>query len=1279
MPKRQSVCFDYKKALEEKLNALPNKRKYKAFVRHLEVKYIDGRKPREHLELANLAIEHLTSRDDAKINVRAFTKCLEDIKHFLRDTLRPTSQGEPMIGVVRSTRVGNNNKLYKTETAFVAREFDQSNIGKCIHMDRGVFTSSHTTHETEEYVDDKNRFRDLLHRVGTKVIDRRIGQDQLAWRRIVNSITEEGLLSDILGMESRIACIEIVDIRPLSEDTTFQTFAQRSIRDFVNEKYINTRFVKYHVDMTSPFLVHVSDNPIDGLQESCFYKAIVTTYKISFDKYHANLKDVKRYNDRLTPQLVSQICLGCEYDESELNMTVEQASKFFKNYNLGLRIFDPRGHELFSHIPDTYHSKIRPRILDMVYKNNHIVPITDTKSFEQRSDDSLSDRYHFKTYGGTEAEYVLANGFDQMTSGIRNVLKRVKEDQNIHVVWNGAGLNDLVITFVKNGYTPTVQVRGGISITGMTLNNLEYQGHNIRIQVAVTGISNGDEEIKVGSIETYQKYRKLEAELMKDLIKPEYISEYNANTRAAMREYCVSIPTGAINTPLNLEEAPYVIDMCKHYASCLASAPHLMSISPFDNFVLAEQDDVLCRDRLYLVDILPGCTHPVYRMKDRTIMFYDELVDMEDVPHKVYAHIQLVLHPNVSLPRLIRDIFDPSGLYADIPIEMRKGLVNRAIGESGRKKNRRREATLYRNEDDAKMDIQKGGVKHHVAEGIWLVKTCMETELQDGYVPINEMIKSMARYHMAGLWRKLTALGCHVIGFKTDAIYFERNGVDIRDTELAMTMGDGIGKAKYFIDKDVGYPRAPMGQHVTRKYDFQRCDDTSALQCTVENIGPLIQPGTMVLGGAGCGKTHNTMQHVIGKYGCDKVLVVTAWNSQAKRVANEFKVVGITWHRLRGAKLDDTIRTGSHGYDVSSISAIVIDEIMLFEHRKLVKLAAYIETHSGIHFYATGDPKQLEAIGDVIDNERKIKILMSPKLFCNALSLHVNLRLDAADRDRMAALLVALDEAPTVFDFVTDNFQEKVITLDQYRAMKLKRAITFYNATSEELNREIHEYAYHSKHKLNRTKVIEGVRYYYGDTLLCRKKIRTTSGVMQVNYTYTIKAMNNTVFTLRDDSTTYEVSSDMITNHFALPYCSTVHSSQGDCISEPYAISDFASDHVTKNWMMCALTRCIRLDDVYFLITSLCGAFKRHEMKRMVHGYRAQDRAKGFKERTDVTVEWIDDAYMVCGGQCKYCGHHITFERRSRHRASVNRLNNSKGHNVGNIELCCWDCNNHLG
>ena len=1316
MPKRQNVCLDFKRTLREKLDALPVNRKYKAFARHLENKYIDGRKPRDHLELANLALDHLLSRDDAKINVKTFQTCVNDMRTFLQGTpvvdKSTQGEGEPMIAVIRATRVSNKNKMYKYETSIVVRGIDPSITGKNIYMDRTVFNTAGDVHESEVFKADKARYRDLVQRVGNGVIDRRIGQDHLSWRWLVGNIEDSDSLAYMMGMESKSAVIEIVDVRPLSENPSFQPIYERTIRDAVNEKYMTTKFLRYEVDLVSPFLIKPhDDSPSSHLRESCFYKTIVSTHKTSFDKYHASLKIGDRRLDRLTPELVSRVCLGREYDGGELNMRVAQATRFFDRYGLGLRMYDPQGNELYKHIPKTFHSKIRPRVLDVVYKNNHVVPITDTKAFEQLiaqkglGAGSLSDRYHFKTYGGENQsevkrrEIVLASNHDQMVHEVRRVLDvrgDCEGDFDIHVVWSGAGLNDLVLTYVRNGYTPAVQARTGVSITSMTLHNLEYRGHKVNIFVSVAGVSNGDEEIEVPSIETYKKYRALEAELMRTLINPDHLSGYKADTRAAFREYCVSIPTGAVvdeedgNEECSVTGTPHVIDMCKHYASCLATARHLVSISPFDEFVLAEPGEELRRDRLYLVDILPGCTHPVYRMKDRTLMFYEELADLDnDVQHRVYAHMRLILHTNTRLPQLIHDVFDTTGPYTDIPIDMRKGLVNRAIGELGRKKNRRREAIVFRNEDDANMHmcgIKRGGVKHKIAEGVWLVKTCIEKDLVDGFVPINEMIKSMSRHHMVRLWRKLTSLGCRVVGFKTDAVYFEPRDVDVRQTALSALLGDGVGKAKYFRDDDCGYPRAPMSKKTTNKdvcvAVSPLASQTEVTRCTVDNVGEQMRPGTLVLGGAGCGKTHNTLHHVIGKYGCEKVLVVTAWNSQAKRATKEFGVAGITWHRLRGAKLDDTVRSGTHGYDVRDVAVIVIDEIMLFEHKKLVKLAAYMTAHPSIDFYATGDPQQLEAIGDVIDNARKLHMLTSPGLFGNALSLHVNLRLDKKDRERMATLLVALNASPSPHDFVAEHFADRFITLEQFRVLKLKRAITFYNATASALNREIHEYAYHSKHKLDKTKVIEDVRYYYGDELMCRKKTRTSEGLMHVNYTYTIRAMNKKVFTLRDsDHANYEVNADLISTHFALPYCSTVHSTQGDRVAEPYAIADYMSDHVTKNWLMSAITRCERLDDIYFLATPMHRAFKMEEMRRMVRGYRAQDRARSFEDRTgDVRVshEWIDDEFQACGGQCKHCGCQMTFERHSRHRASVNRLDNARAHVVGNIEICCWGCNNTL-
>lgn len=1303
MPKH-NACSDIKKCIEDRLNGvMQNPRLTDRFITHLTDNYIISQKNRTNLEFGKYAFEHLLTRDNKEvINVRTFKESYNNIRAFLNGhyTPPPKTDDKTMYCVVRMTKIGGSGKLYKYDTGFFAKGIHESIVNKKFYMNHSVFNASSDIHATESHPEDKKMYAKCFFDVGQDVINRRIYLDHIAWDKVTSGMNDEDR-SFLSGMESTTAVIEFlkVEYKADIESAEQPVFADRLIEDSVYERYVDTKFIRYAFDFDSPFMIKSDDVNNYGLKKSCAFKAIMNAYKSSFDKYHRTLRSSRDSGLELTADLVCQVCMQKQYKRGdELNMRVFEMVRFFEMFKLGLRIFDPLGNKLLEQVPSTFHSKIRPRVLDLIYNNNHVTSIVDIKSFEQSHVASLqyelSSHYIFKKRDLDSATtYIMASSFDQVIEQTKSMNPMPAK---IHVVWKGPGLNDLLIHLVLNGYTPSVQVNSGMSVTSISFKNLYHCDKNVQIYIGIMAVSQGDEEVVDGmeSIEVYKKYKKLENILFELLVHPTKKSELSKATRDLFAEYAVTIPIGSTEDFADgLDVTPSVIDMCKHYASCLANADNLVSISPFEKFHLHKQGTELQRDMLYIVDILPGCKNPIYKLKDRTLMFYDELIDLVDGSDvSVYASIRVILHPNITLPILIRDIFDNGGEYDDIPLELRKGLVNRAIGELGRKKNRTRSATVYKNLDDAIIHKQRegSGIICTLSNNLWIVKILREKELEDGFVPINEMIKSMARHQMSNLWKQLTSLGCRVIGFKTDAMYFIEpdHPVDIVShiDELSSGSGSGnpIGKAKYFKDVDYSYPRVRYTTRVTNKAvaDIGYRVESETKQCDIRNISEHLVPGSIVIAGAGCGKTFTLLHHLKASVDPCRILVVTAWNAQANRIKQAFHLQAITWHHLRGAKLDDTVRCGTRGYDTSGIDVIVFDEIMLFDHAKLVKLSRYMQSNPRIQYYATGDPIQLEAIGDIIDNAYKLRILSNTLLFPCVLGLGTNLRIVQKDRDRLTSIIHDVGSM-SISDLIDKHFSRNKRTLDEFRRSGLKRGIAYYNSSTRLLNKLIHPQVPHSKHKLSKTKEIHGMRYYFGDTLVCKQQVRVgNQEKLHVNYQYTIEAMNDAIFRLKDIHTMVvsDVCTSLIPTHFSFPYCSTVHSSQGGTIDVPFIVADAYSDHVTKNWIISALTRCSRLDDVYFLTTELKTPNNDKSLHEMVHHYKYQDKMKGFvvKKDTIVTTAWIRNAYNDAKGMCKYCGEDMVFEKNNIRKVTVNRLNNNIGHVFGNIEVCCWKCNNIL-
>lgn len=71
--------------------------------------------------------------------------------------------------------------------------------------------------------------------------------------------------------------------------------------------------------------------------------------------------------------------------------------------------------------------------------------------------------------------------------------------------------------------------------------------------------------------------------------------------------------------------------------------------------------------------------------------------------------------------------------------------------------------------------------------------------------------------------------------------------------------------------------------------------------------------------------------------------------------------------------------------------------------------------------------------------------------------------------------------------------------------------------------------------------------------------------------------------------------------------------------------------------------------------------------KRMVNGYIRMDRERGFDDSKTITAEWFlkNIAYKPCA----HCG------KQGIGLIGCNRLDNTKGHTIDNVESCCFKCN----
>jgi len=415
-----------------------------------------------------------------------------------------------------------------------------------------------------------------------------------------------------------------------------------------------------------------------------------------------------------------------------------------------------------------------------------------------------------------------------------------------------------------------------------------------------------------------------------------------------------------------------------------------------------------------------------------------------------------------------------------------------------------------------------------------------------------------------------------------------------------------------------------------------------------------------------------------------------------------------------GESIDGSNNRAPFDLKKHDIKVVIIDEIMLLKHEELVKIKKWKETRRDVLMVCTGDPRQLEAIDDIIDNERKLEYVQ--KLFPQrTIRFTENKRLESdRDREQMAAMEADLWQCKSkedVRNLVYKHFSKQIVkSKSQLKELGIKSGVTYYNESSKVLNDTIHSFTDYggaescvivitaADEEKGITEVTGSAhcsatrKYYKGMQLTCKGTIKglavqssgnseSATGILHTNYKYTISDFAANSFILQDILTEerYTVPHTLIASKFILPYCNTVHSAQGASIPHKFIIADWKAFGVTLNWLYTAMSRAVRFSDIYFLEESMYGEHVEGIIKDMISGYKSQDRKAGaeravWQEGEYVTSKWIRGLFAK-SSTCRCCGNKMAFEKRNKHKVTVNRLDNKLPHVTSNCELVCNVCN----
>jgi hypothetical protein len=92
-----------------------------------------------------------------------------------------------------------------------------------------------------------------------------------------------------------------------------------------------------------------------------------------------------------------------------------------------------------------------------------------------------------------------------------------------------------------------------------------------------------------------------------------------------------------------------------------------------------------------------------------------------------------------------------------------------------------------------------------------------------------------------------------------------------------------------------------------------------------------------------------------------------------------------------------------------------------------------------------------------------------------------------------------------------------------------------------------------------------------------------------------------------------------------------------------------------------------------------CDDVTRREIEKKLSGYKQQDLKKDrYNNAEFITLDYVTDMMKQCELKCRYCSCelYILYDNvREKRQWTIDRIDNTIGHNVGNVHLACLGCN----
>ena len=1079
----------------------------------------------------------------------------------------------------------------------------------------------------------------------------------------------------------------------------------------IYHKYIDYNKNKEAKTFNEIFQVPWKPYTIDNYKiNSCFLNILVDTYKEPFT-------NTKRFKFNGTFEEFCDI-LEVDMKNDNIGLTINKSLNFFKKYNLGLVVIGVFG---IFHVykPESRNKNISPDTLTILVTNAHCHKVNkDTKSLNaktylkweanQNLEDEISSidlslKTDFIIRDTQNVNYNVI--YVKNLVDILNDVKQTSDDED--TVKKYIYVDSLLILLKemvnnKPSYIPDIKFEHG------AITMLKFKVGNITGIIENCTNNAGDTEVSFNR-NIYEKYHKANDELYQSLFTEDHLSYYNPVNIEVEKKYpmrpCIGkFIRGETNKLFD------GVDARKAYTSDFIDIKYFPIYSyfdiwqPYDNhkiedycqYIVCNTDKSPQSKILFPSDYSRVTGYKLNRITiDYQVLFFKRPSRLIDVNTK--QMIDKLWEADIC----DRDKDDKT---------FKKCIFNISSGLLEKKTNSKTFTKLFKNYDEAFYYQAKYGGKVYPLNNKYQnddyeeceelarsvirnrVDACselcvlvrkVETELQNGFVPIKDMIYDIRSLKNYQTYMKLKDNNIEPVAIKTDCIYFPKSDTD--KARKLFDLSDEIGCFKIESNKSL------FGEYIDKLHnDEPEIVKLSFVSHDIINerdnkeINKVLRKQNTIIFGElpGVGKTYTAC-----KYSSDKKLFVSPYNKLCQNLRQKGHEA-VTVHMLLGIGCNLEANKKMTQYDVSGYDCIVFDEIMLNAPNILMKINKFMLAHPKIRFLATGDNNQISPIG--MDGLTNIKNKSQYLLQCVNLMFHDSIVLKECKR------LKKQDDIDKMIELKKDIFNKDknvIDTLQQYgfnivtnlNDVKTLNNVSYFNHISNKVNN-------HAIKKLvkipNNFVTFENHKYWKGLDVVCKKHYKAKGLRLFVNYTYSIKKIGDNKVTINEpvSNTDFTFDLSVLDKHFRYSFCNTVHSVQGLTIEDEYTIFDadcFA--YASRQWIWTALTRT---DDI-----SKISIFKNSEQKneqmikcklaqyfnQKVEGYLRQDKkANRCIKGEFVNYEWICKNFVEQNKECKLCNcplYATVDDGYVYSNITADRVNESLSHFKTNCIITCIDCN----